>query len=104
MLMSSSISAVISVHFALLYVSTDLAPRYFYFFFKQKTAYELRISDWSSDVCSSDLDTDGTGLPRGPGEVQGNRARVGDRRGGHLPAIGRAGTSSRGRGRDSVGA
>src|SRR3546814_6540705 len=27
-----------------------------YFFFKQKTAYEMRISDWSSDVCSSDLD------------------------------------------------
>src|SRR3546814_4570951 len=27
----------------------------FVFFFKQKTAYELRISDWSSDVCSSDL-------------------------------------------------
>src|SRR3546814_3069185 len=27
------------------------------FFFKQKTAYELRISDWSSDVCSSDLTT-----------------------------------------------
>src|SRR3546814_9566549 len=27
----------------------------FLFFFKQKTAYELRISDWSSDVCSSDL-------------------------------------------------
>src|SRR3546814_8083822 len=26
------------------------------FFFKQKTAYEMRISDWSSDVCSSDLD------------------------------------------------
>src|SRR3546814_8820449 len=30
------------------------------FFFKQKTAYEMRISDWSSDVCSSDL----IGLPR----------------------------------------
>src|SRR3546814_1746355 len=30
-----------------------------FFFFKQKTAYEMRISDWSSDVCSSDLD----GLP-----------------------------------------
>src|SRR3546814_1400428 len=30
------------------------------FFFKQKTAYEMRISDWSSDVCSSDL----VGLPR----------------------------------------
>src|SRR3546814_5032981 len=28
---------------------------FFFFFFKQKTAYELRISDWSSDVCSSDL-------------------------------------------------
>src|SRR3546814_7593147 len=28
---------------------------YFFFFFKQKTAYEMRISDWSSDVCSSDL-------------------------------------------------
>src|SRR3546814_1886673 len=27
----------------------------FVFFFKQKTAYEMRISDWSSDVCSSDL-------------------------------------------------
>src|SRR3546814_9812197 len=26
-----------------------------FFFFKQKTAYEMRISDWSSDVCSSDL-------------------------------------------------
>src|SRR3546814_3410051 len=28
----------------------------FFCFFKQKTAYEMRISDWSSDVCSSDLD------------------------------------------------
>src|SRR3546814_9290481 len=33
------------------------------FFFKQKTAYEMRISDWSSDVCSSDL---GLPLMRGP--------------------------------------
>src|SRR3546814_8572230 len=30
----------------------------FFFFFKQKTAYEMRISDWSSDVCSSDLRED----------------------------------------------
>src|SRR3546814_2701030 len=30
----------------------------FFFFFKQKTAYELRISDWSSDVCSSDLEVE----------------------------------------------
>src|SRR3546814_4247574 len=29
---------------------------FFFFFFKQKTEYEMRISDWSSDVCSSDLD------------------------------------------------
>src|SRR3546814_13145203 len=29
-----------------------------FFFFKQKTAYEMRISDWSSDVCSSDLHND----------------------------------------------
>src|SRR3546814_4293659 len=33
-----------------------LLPLYF-FFFKHKTSYELRISDWSSDVCSSDLGT-----------------------------------------------
>src|SRR3546814_7502060 len=30
-----------------------------FFFFKQKTAYEMRISDWSSDVCSSDLQSSG---------------------------------------------
>src|SRR3546814_6409120 len=36
-----------------------------FFFFKQKTAYEMRISDWSSDVCSSDLDDDGAGTARG---------------------------------------
>src|SRR3546814_16773133 len=33
----------------------DLSSLYLFFFFKQKTAYEMRISDWSSDVCSSDL-------------------------------------------------
>src|SRR3546814_8681343 len=32
------------------------------FFFKQKTAYEMRISDWSSDVCSSDLSAGATDL------------------------------------------
>src|SRR3546814_209506 len=31
---------------------------FLFFFFKQKTAYEMRISDWSSDVCSSDPDSD----------------------------------------------
>src|SRR3546814_9931471 len=33
-----------------------------FFFFKQKTAYEMRISDWSSDVCSSDLPGGGRDL------------------------------------------
>src|SRR3546814_14849095 len=41
-----------------------------FFFFKQKTAYEMRISDWSSDVCSSDLPgrawATGRHLPRRP--------------------------------------
>src|SRR3546814_7182220 len=39
-----------------------------FFFFKQKTAYEMRISDWSSDVCSSDLGaaTGDVGLRRHP--------------------------------------
>src|SRR3546814_16979549 len=32
-----------------------LSSLFWFFFFKQKTAYEMRISDWSSDVCSSDL-------------------------------------------------
>src|SRR3546814_3798207 len=44
------------------------------FFFKQKTAYEMRISDWSSDVCSSDLVVIGTPLgeyyPRENAELQ----------------------------------
>src|SRR3546814_19707030 len=34
---------------------TGLCLSFMLFFFKQKTAYEMRISDWSSDVCSSDL-------------------------------------------------
>src|SRR3546814_8657940 len=36
-------------------VVTGLKTCSLFFFFKQKTAYEMRISDWSSDVCSSDL-------------------------------------------------
>src|SRR3546814_8206993 len=38
-----------------------------FFFFKQKTAYEMRISDWSSDVCSSDLHLFEQRLLPGPG-------------------------------------
>src|SRR3546814_17613946 len=40
---------IVSLNFCILVDSC------FFFFFKQKTAYEMRISDWSSDVCSSDL-------------------------------------------------
>src|SRR3546814_3956822 len=36
-------------------IAVDVIRYVVFFFFKQKTAYELRISDWSSDVCSSDL-------------------------------------------------
>src|SRR3546814_7440328 len=43
----------------------------YFFFFKQKTAYEMRISDWSSDVCSSDL---------------GSRSRTCQQRAGHCCA------------------
>src|SRR3546814_4416819 len=42
-----------------------------FFFFKQKTAYEMRISDWSSDVCSSDLPQD---LDRGQQRRERNHA------------------------------
>src|SRR3546814_1238450 len=43
----------------------------FFFVFKQKTAYEMRISDWSSDVCSSDLirTPDVYIVPRADGEL-----------------------------------
>src|SRR3546814_4306111 len=35
--------------------SPDMLIMMFFYFFKQKTAYDMRISDWRSDVCSSDL-------------------------------------------------
>src|SRR3546814_7680680 len=57
---------------------------FYFFFFKQKTAYEMRISDWSSDVCSSDL----AGGQKGAGddaEVHG-RGDVGEDRAGQRAA------------------
>src|SRR3546814_6456397 len=42
----------------------------FFFFFKQKTAYEMRISDWSSDVCSSDLVARTDDCRHGPWSLQ----------------------------------
>src|SRR3546814_6040600 len=40
-----------------------------FFFFKQKTAYEMRISDWSSDVCSSDLPQSGVSTMKLAAEI-----------------------------------
>src|SRR3546814_3874295 len=55
-----------------------------FFFFKQKTAYEMRISDWSSDVCSSDLTDlafDPQGIPAQPAAWrQGHQASQQPRR------------------------
>src|SRR3546814_6395438 len=63
-----------------------------FFFFKQKTAYEMRISDWSSDVCSSDLVAGGLDRPSGgraaPSLLRGGRHR---RRGRRSEREGRAG-------------
>src|SRR3546814_2167677 len=42
----------------------------YFFFFKQKTAYEMRISDWSSDVCSSDLVLTEELLARRPSRIR----------------------------------
>src|SRR3546814_5536986 len=53
----------------------------FVLFFKQKTAYDMRISDWSSDVCSSDLIQEISAVPAirqaGPGCTSYSRARGG---------------------------
>src|SRR3546814_7889266 len=49
----------------------------FVFFFKQKTAYEMRISDWSSDVCSSDLPDSGLRGDGPPGAGKRKRAICG---------------------------
>src|SRR3546814_7292827 len=80
-----------------------------FFFFKQKTAYEMRISDWSSDVCSSDLwrvgmrdqhgmgprsqDHGGEGLGRVVGQVIAHPGISGEAESGHEQrvAIGRRG-------------
>src|SRR3546814_1424096 len=45
----------------------------FFLFFKQKTAYEMRISDWSSDVCSSDLEAE---AEIGPSQQGGDRVEI----------------------------
>src|SRR3546814_6084618 len=57
-------------------------------FCKPKTAYEMRISDWSSDVCSSDLQPDGERLERFRALVIARRAIAHHRVGPHLALVG----------------
>src|SRR3546814_8202316 len=68
----------------------------FIFFFNQKTAYEMRISDWSSDVCSSDLRVLGGGLVQGSVVLIGGDPGIGKSTlllqmlgtlGAHLPSV-----------------
>src|SRR3546814_3012365 len=64
---------VLSFQF-LIVVENILLSTFLFFFFKQKTAYEMRISDWSSDVCSSDLRG-----PTAPNSRASSRGRRGSR-------------------------
>src|SRR3546814_951855 len=66
-----------------------------FIFFKQKTAYEMRISDWSSDVCSSDLD----------GRLEGREfdSKLGSRSRTHLIQKTTASLCARSRGRIRIG-
>src|SRR3546814_4457198 len=70
---------------------------FIFFFFKQKTAYEMRISDWSSDVCSSDLHAP-LAAPR---PALGRRAQPESRRGEHPPVRDRPPLSRRRRASDA---
>src|SRR3546814_13344162 len=70
---------------------------YAFFFFKQKTAYEMRISDWSSDVCSSDL---GNARAQRDGQPQADPLALGlqprlDRLGGAFPSARRPSRNGR---------
>src|SRR3546814_429778 len=58
---------------------------YLFFFFKQKTAYDMRISDWSSDVCSSDLPSGAPPRSRAAND-RGSRTAPGNRAQDHTPA------------------
>src|SRR3546814_956920 len=64
LVMSFFVSSITVLCGRLVHVS-DILLDVIFFFFKQKTAYEMRISDWSSDVCSSDLA--GRSLPASSG-------------------------------------
>src|SRR3546814_7241269 len=53
-----------------------LVLSFLFFFLKQKTAYEMRISDWSSGVCSSDLLMTAPAITIGPDATLGEAARL----------------------------
>src|SRR3546814_7745139 len=75
-----------------------------FFFFKQKTAYEMRISDWSSDVCSSDLFNGarvGEFRQRAAAELDGKAAQPGGVNG--VGLVGRNGAAGRGKVGEAVG-
>src|SRR3546814_6913593 len=81
----------LSLYCSMSYIRDDVVFLFF-FFFKQKTAYEMRISDWSSDVCSSDLSP--KRLKRKVRTQIGGLSTLSDREGsgypGHRGKIGRA--------------
>src|SRR3546814_10191824 len=64
---------------------------FYFFFFKQKTAYEMRISDWSSDVCSSDLRLVGQDILPGAGSAPAAQLHYRDDNGQHVTLTMRAG-------------
>src|SRR3546814_6883269 len=69
-------------------ISFELMCVYVFFFFKQKTAYEMRISDWSSDVCSSDLLWPRSSICSASlASAASSAVKVGVVTGQHLPAI-----------------
>src|SRR3546814_3796580 len=83
-----SLGTFFDMNIAVCIVCLSLALLCDFFFVKQKTAYEMRISDWSSDVCSSDLSEvarpgDGhdrrQGASRLPRRAEGGRHREGHR-------------------------
>src|SRR3546814_5169373 len=95
MFLSSSLCDII---FNLLFYLAHSHSFFFvFFFFKQKTAYEMRISDWSSDVCSSDLSWWPALCPHVHRQRCGKRNGHGDSI--HLPAAAHL-AFRQGRGRD----
>src|SRR3546814_1642339 len=58
-----------------------------FFFFKQKTAYEMRISDWSSDVCSSDHQQRAARRPEQRAFAQRDEIVASERKANHVPAM-----------------